>query len=109
MKNKIDLRTVKAREEAGLSPTLYDGRATVARRSVRQSHRSVGESLKMIQDFAAANDGVTRLQIADHLQRKETPRLRRMIEHLVEVGILEKHTEAHEGIAGFKYIYRLAQ
>lgn len=109
MRNKIDLRTVKAREEAGLSPTLYDGRTTVARRPVRQSHRSVGESLKMIQDFVTVNEGVTRGQIADHLQRKETPRLRRMIEHLVDVGILEKFSEAHEGIAGFKYVYRLAE
>lgn len=106
---KISLRTVQERTDAGLSPSLYDGRTTVARPTVRQSHRPVGKSLKLIQDFAAANDGVTRLQIADHLQRKDTPRLRRMIEHLVDVGILEKFSEAHEGIAGFRFVYRLAE
>jgi len=106
---KISLYTVEEREAVGLTPNLYDSRATVARTSVRQSRRPVGESLRMIQDFVAVNDGVTRLEIADHLERKESPGLRQMIEHLVDVGILEKMCERHEGITGFRYVYRLAE
>lgn len=106
---KIELRTVKARKEAGLGISQGDSRATVALTMTRLSRRSAGESLQLIQEFVAANDGVTRYQIAAFLNRKETPGLRALIEHLVEVDILEKSCEPYRGITGVQYLYRLAE
>lgn len=106
---KLDLRTVKARQEAGLNKSVWNGTETVSEKTVAQSHRTVGRSLEMIVEFVADNGAVTRGQIADHLKRKKTPHLVAMIEHLVEVGLLEKTSESHEGIVGFQWVYRLAE
>lgn len=109
MANKISLRTVKERQEAGLTQSHWDGLKTVPEKTVGQSHRTVGRSLELIVEFVADNPCVTRGQIATHLKRKNTPHLRSLIEHLVDVGLLEKSTEAHSGVAGFQYVYRLAE
>lgn len=106
---KLDLRTVKARQEAGLNKSVWNGTETVPEKSVAQSHRAVGRSLEMIVEFVADNEAVTRGQIAGHLKRKKTPHLVSLIEHLVEVGILERSSERHEGIVGIQYVYRLAE
>lgn len=106
---KISLRTVKERQEAGLTQNHWDGLKTVPVTSQGQSHRAVGRSLEIIVEFVADNPCVTRGQIATHMKRKNTPHLRSLIEHLVEVGILEKSSEAHSGVAGFQYVYRLAE
>lgn len=106
---KIDLRTVKARQDAGLTNRLRDRPKTVSENPQGQSHRAVGRSMELIVEFVAHNPGVTRGQIADHLNRKNTPHMRSLIEHLVDVGILERSSEAHAGVAGFQYVYRLAE
>lgn len=109
MRNKISLYTVKERQEAGLTQSPWDGLKTVPDNTLRQSHREVGRSLELILEFVADNPCVTRGQIATHLKRKNTPHLRSMIEHLVDVGLLEKSSEAHSGVAGFQYVYRLVE
>lgn len=106
---KIDLRTVKARQDAGLDQGIWNGISTVSEQALRRSRRAVGESLQLIVEFVAANEGVTRLEIADALCRKKSPRLINMIEHLVEVGILEKFSQSHDGITGIVWVYKVSE
>lgn len=108
MSNRIRLYTVEEREQFGLPDTVSESPDTVSGDTLIQSHRKVGRSLMLIQEYVAKNDGVTRLEIAAAIKRKKTPHLIELIEHLVEVGILRKSCERHSGITGVQYVYRLA-
>jgi len=109
MPRKISLYTVQDRERFGLPDTVSGLPDTVSEPNLRQSHREVGRSLSLIMDFVCMSDGVTRLEIATHLKRKKTPHLIQQIEHLVDLGLLIKTCEPHEGITGIQYTYRSAE
>jgi len=72
----------------------------------RRGKRSMAESEILIRDFILqAKKPVTMLQICDHIGRAPAPHFRRIVNDLVNDGVVEKYESVSEGGNLPRYLY----